>query len=87
VVFHSMVLQYMQASSRAAINAALAAAGARASVDAPLVRVGIEWRPDRAFVELHVTQWDGSEPEGKPCIAAICHPYGEWFEWRGLGEA
>lgn len=85
VVFHSMVLQYADPFERARIDAALAAAGARASAERPLVRVGMEWRADRAAVELTVTSWDGSTATPKPRLAAHCHPYGEWIEWHGLG--
>lgn len=84
VVFHSMVLQYADARERAAIDAALAAAGARADSDTPIARVGIEWCSDRRSVELRITQWDGGRQAGVPTVAALCHPYGEWLDWRGL---
>lgn len=84
VVFHSMVLQYADAAERAAINATLAAAGAHASPIRPLVRVGIEWRADRGAVQLRIAQWDGAAHAGQSRIAGLCHPYGEWIDWRGL---
>ena len=84
VVFHSMVLQYASDHERAAIDHAFALAGARAEPDRPLARVSIEWRADRRAVELRVTRWDGAAHRGTPHLAAICHPYGEWIEWRGL---
>ncbi len=84
VVFHSMVMQYADPFERAGIDAALAAAGARASPARPLVRVGMEWRADRLAVELRVTTWDGEPGSGEAKLAALCHPYGEWIEWRGL---
>ncbi len=84
VVFHSMVMQYADPFERAAIDAGLAAAGARAGAENPLVRVGMEWRADRRAVELRVTIWDGSANAGEPRLAGHCHPYGEWIEWLGL---
>lgn len=84
VVFHSMVLQYADSRERAAIDAALAAAGARAGKDRPIARVGIEWHPDRRSVELRIAQWDGGRHQGEAVVAALCHPYGEWLDWRGL---
>lgn len=84
VVFHSMVLQYADDHERAAINHAFALAGARAEPDRPLARVSIEWRADRAAVELRIAQWDGAGERGEARLAALCHPYGEWIEWRGL---
>jgi hypothetical protein len=86
-VFHSMVLQYADAGERAAIDAAFAAAGARADRDRPIARVSIEWRADRQAVELRIAQWDGGPSQGEARLAAICHPYGEWIDWRGLAEA
>ena len=84
VVFHSMVMQYADPFERAAIDAGLAAAGARAGAANPLVRVGMEWRADRRAVELRVTIWDGGADAGEARLAALCHPYGEWIEWLGL---
>ncbi len=84
IVFHSMVMQYADPHERAGIDAALAAAGAQASPARPLVRVGMEWRADRAAVELRVTTWTGERGSGEAKLAALCHPYGEWIEWRGL---
>lgn len=84
VVFHSMVLQYASAAERAAIDYAFALAGARAEPDRPLARVSIEWRADRAAVEIRIAQWDGAREHGESRLAALCHPYGEWIDWRGL---
>lgn len=84
VVFHSMVLQYASPPERAAIDAAFADAAARATPDRPLARVGIEWRADRGAVELRIAQWDGASQQGESRLAAHCHPYGEWIDWRGL---
>ncbi|MFC3096255.1 DUF2332 domain-containing protein [Alteraurantiacibacter palmitatis] len=83
VVFHSMVVQYMSTQEREMVDAALSEAGQRAAPDRPLVRVGLEWTTDRTQVELHVTQWTGGDPESR--VVARCHPYGEWFDWAGLG--
>ena len=84
VVFHSMVLQYAAPAERAAIDAALALAGAAANPDRPIARVGIEWRADRKVVEIRISEWNGRERSGASRLAAVCHPYGEWIEWHGL---
>ena len=84
VVFHSMVMQYADPFERAAIDAALAKAGAVATQECPLVRISMEWRADRRAVELRVTTWDGGADAGTARLAAHCHPYGEWIEWFGL---
>lgn len=84
VVFHSMVLQYASPAERAAIDAALEQAGAQASPTRPLTRVSIEWRADRALVELRIAVWDGAAQRGEARLAATCHPYGEWIDWQAL---
>ncbi|HEY6964933.1 MAG TPA: DUF2332 family protein, partial [Erythrobacter sp.] len=58
--------------------------GARAEPDRPLARVSIEWRADRGAVELRIARWDGAGQRGESRLAALCHPYGEWIDWRGL---
>lgn len=84
VVFHSMVLQYASAAERAAIDTAFTRAGTRACRDRPIARVSIEWRADRRAVELRIAEWDGAARQGEARLAATCHPYGEWIDWRGL---
>jgi hypothetical protein len=84
VVFHSMVMQYTNPAESAAIDTAFALAGARAEPDRPIARVGIEWRADRQAVELRIARWDGRAHRGEARLAALCHPYGEWIDWRGL---
>lgn len=84
VVFHSMVLQYTSPAERAAIDTAFALAGARAERERPIARVSIEWRADRQAVELRIAQWNGRDHRGEPRLAALCHPYGEWIDWRGI---
>lgn len=54
-VFHTVVMQYADPFERAAIDASLVAAGARAGAANPLVRAGMERRADRRAVELRVT--------------------------------
>lgn len=84
VVFHSMVMQYVPQAERDIVAEALVKAGAQATPDRPLVRVGLEWCDDRREVELLVTVWEGSEQNGRSWRVATCHPYAEWFDWRGI---
>ncbi|MBC2667801.1 DUF2332 domain-containing protein [Novosphingobium piscinae] len=86
VVFHSMVLQYLPPAERETLAETLAAAGAAATPARPLVRVGLEWNDDRSRVDVTATQWHGGSGSGQPVIVAHCHPYAEWFEWRGLPD-
>lgn len=85
VVFHAMALQYMAQEERDRIDRLIAASGAQAGPDRPLVRVAIEWNAARSDVEVQVTGWNGGPRDGVATLAARCHPYAEWFDWYGLG--
>ena len=82
-VVHTMFLQYLSDRDRQEIAAMLAAAGAGASSDRPLVEISFEWTPDRREVQLHCTRW----PDGESAVLATCHPYGDWVAWRGAGDS
>lgn len=84
VVFHSMVMQYVPMAERKAIAQSMQDAGSHATPDRPLARVALEWCADRSEVELRLTLWDGTTPAPRKWLVAICHPYAEWFNWRGL---
>jgi hypothetical protein len=57
VVMHSLVMQYLTPAARAAVGAALAAAGDRATRRAPLFRVAME--PAGPLAEVRLTRWPG----------------------------
>jgi hypothetical protein len=59
VVFHSITWQYMTDEERAAAEAEFAAAGARATHDAPLAWLRLEPSADLSHPELRVTTWPG----------------------------
>ncbi len=59
VVFHSIVMQYVEEAERGRIGAAIADAGARASADSPIARLELE--PGGEEAELRVTLWPGGE--------------------------
>ncbi len=84
VVFHSMLTQYMPQFERDLLAQTLRAAGQYATPTRPLLHVGMEWRADRSVVELRCTLWDGTLAQGREALVATCHPYAEWFDWRGL---
>jgi hypothetical protein len=79
VVFHSMVLQYLSARDRTAVETSIKQAGASASDARPLAWISFEWTPDRSEVHLLLTCW----PNGGTHHLATCHPYGDWVEWHG----
>jgi len=79
VVFHSMVLQYLEAADRLAVIDAIRNAGARATRERPLARISFEWNEGRSEVRLMLTAW----PDGRTHRLATCHPYGDWVDWHG----
>lgn len=83
VVFHSMVLQYLSADDRSAVEKMIEEAGNEADNDRPLVRIGFEWTDRREQVQLSLTCWPGGEPQH----LATCHPYGAWIDWHGEAPA
>jgi hypothetical protein len=78
-VFHSMVLQYLDAADRKVAADLIAAAGSRATLERPLAWVSFEWTANRSEVQLWLTCW----PSGEARQLATCHPYGAWIDWRG----
>ena len=77
VVFHSMVLQYLDPLDREAVLASIARAGESASGERPFAWISFEWLPDRSKVHLQLTSWPGGETRH----LATCHPYGQWIHW------
>jgi hypothetical protein len=82
-IVHSMFLQYLPERDRQAISIMIAAAGAMATAERPLVWIGYEWTADRREVELRLTAW----PSGESVVLATGHPYGDWLEWRAVPQA
>jgi hypothetical protein len=75
VVFHSIVMQYVDAEERDAIDALFAQVGSRARADAPLARLALE--PAGAFAELRLTLWPG----GRQTLLAECGYHGTPVRW------
>ncbi|QTC89845.1 DUF2332 domain-containing protein [Brevundimonas goettingensis] len=76
-IVHSMFLQYLPDWDQQAISIMIAAAGAMATSERPLIWIGYEWTKDRTEVELRLTSW----PSGETVVLAKGHPYGDWLEW------
>jgi len=79
-VVHTMFMQYLSDQERHEMATMLAAAGAGASAERPLVEIGLEWTTDRREVQLRCTRW----PDGDTTVLATGHPYGDWVEWYGF---
>ncbi len=78
VLMHSIVWQYIPASGQARIEAAMAAAGARATEDRPLGWVSLE--ADRVMNrhDLTVRSWPG---DGEKRLYGHAHAHGFWVDW------
>ncbi len=79
-IVHSVVWQYIPADERAAITAAIEAAGAEASLDTPLAWIMLEANRDTHRHELTVRWWPGGAEQ---VHLATAHPHGSWVEWEG----
>jgi hypothetical protein len=83
VVWHSIVWQYLDWEERAAVDAVLTVAAARATAEAPLARLAFEPRRDaeRAVrFELRLTMWPGTG-ESEVLAHAPRHGLPTW--WGG----
>ncbi|MDQ0464081.1 hypothetical protein QO010_001852 [Caulobacter ginsengisoli] len=82
VLYHSVMWQYMPDSTQAATRAAIEAAGAAASDKAPVAWLRMEPNPARKGwpMELRLTLW----PDGSERHLADVHPHGAWVEWSPI---
>ncbi len=80
VLMHSVVWQYIAPAGQARIEAAMTAAGARATADRPLGWVAYEADRTVNRHSLTVRSWPG---DGAAKRYATAHPHGAWVEWEG----
>jgi len=80
VLMHSVMWQYLPATSQAAITGMMETAGAKADAERPLAWVQLE--ADRGINrhELTVRHWPGDT--GAVTLASA-HPHGAWVRWQG----
>ena len=78
-IMHSVVWQYVPTQERTSITAAIEAAGAAATAEAPLAWVMLEANRDTHRHELTVRWWPAG---GRAVTLATAHPHGAWVEWR-----
>ena len=77
VVYHSIVWQYLGEDTQKAARAAIEQAGARATADAPLAWLALEFAAEGQAPELGLTQWPG----GRRQRLATAHPHGAHADW------
>jgi hypothetical protein len=78
ILMHSIVWQYVPADQQVRVTAAMEAAGAKASPDAPLAWVMVEADRSVHRHKLTVRYWPGS---GEEVQLAWSHPHGADVEW------
>ncbi|MDE2159392.1 MAG: DUF2332 family protein, partial [Burkholderiales bacterium] len=81
VLMHSVVWQYLGADEQAGITAAIEAAGARATPDAPLAWLTLEPPAPEMGVQLGCRIWDGAAQRGARRLLARAHPHGARIAW------
>jgi hypothetical protein len=82
VVFHSVVWQYLDDATRAAVQTELRAAGRAASRDAPLAWLRLEpHRKSYAPAELRLTLWDGGAEDPEEKLLATTGFHGGPIAW------
>ena len=79
MVFHTVAWQYFPPETQERCRAALAAAGGRATPDAPIAHVGMEGDATPGSAALTATLWPG----GKTRALARVDFHGRWIEWTG----
>ena len=79
VVFHSIVWQYMDARERAAVTAAIEAAGGRAARETPLAWLRMEPSEDQKIVEVRLRTWPGDDDR----LIATSGYHGTAVRWLG----
>ena len=77
VLMHSVVWPYLDDGRRARIVAALEAAGARATPEAPLAWLRMEWDSGHTPHRIRLKTWPG----GQDVHLGDTHPHGAWIEW------
>jgi hypothetical protein len=78
VVYHSVFLQYPPPETQARIVAAIDAAGAAATAEAPLAWLSMEPVPnDAAAMEVRLRLWPGGDER----MLAQVHSHGAWVKW------
>lgn len=78
VVTHTIAWQYFPPDAQAQALAALSQAGATATADTPLARIGMEWDGDDGAA-LTLTLWPG----GQTHLLARVDFHGRWLRWTG----
>lgn len=78
VLFHTVMWQYLQHATRAAIRNMMSEAGALTTAERPLAWLRVETNRATFRHELTVKYWPGGE---NVVLLADAHPHGAWVHW------
>jgi hypothetical protein len=84
VINHSIVWQYIPSDKRAAITAAIEAAGANATPSKPLAWMMLETNRDTFAHELIIRYWPGGAASA---LLAQAQAHGSWVEWFSSADS
>lgn len=82
LIFHTIAWQYLPSVAQAEGNAIIAAAGRRATPQAPLARFGMEGDGQSPGAALTLTLWDGTTQDGTAFPVGRIDYHGRWVDWR-----
>ena len=83
VIYHSVVLQYLDAAARSRFATMIAAAGAETTASRPLAWLSYELASDESGYELVLAYWPGDAEGPWRRRLATAHPHGRWIDWQG----
>jgi len=78
IVYHTIAWQYFPPDTQATARAALEAAGARATAEAPLAHIALEADGDTHGAALTAQVWPGMD---RPKLLARADFHGRWVDW------
>ena len=81
VIYHSVVLQYLDAAARSRFAAMIAAAGAEATESRPLAWLSYELASDESGFALDLAFWPGDAEGPWRRRLATAQPHGRWIDW------
>jgi len=82
VLYHSIVWQYIAADEQQRLTAAMEAAGAAATTQAPLAWLRFEPGRAKDGADLTLTFWDGTDPAGREHRLGAGDYHGRWMRWE-----
>jgi hypothetical protein len=82
VVYHTIAWQYFPPATQTRAHAAISAAGAAATPEAPLVHIAMEADRDKGSAALTGRLWPDPTGGNRPRLLARVDFHGRWIDWR-----